>query len=72
MRNLLNDWPFENLCCAHLNVLRGNANAQVAELLSKTEPSLGKISQKNKKKNPLGKLPAGSNPNTDVTGDECG
>jgi hypothetical protein len=72
MRNMLNDWPFENLCCAHLDALIGNAHAEVTELLNKTEPALVKLSQKNKRKNPKGIMPINTNPNIDVTGDECG
>ncbi|UJR11218.1 hypothetical protein I4U23_015399 [Adineta vaga] len=72
MRNMLQDWPFENLCCAHLDVKLGGAHHLVTRLLNKTEPTLIKVSKKNKKKNPNGELPTGSFPNTDVVGDECG
>ncbi|CAF1683253.1 unnamed protein product, partial [Adineta ricciae] len=72
MRNMLHDWPFENLCCAHLDVKIGDAHHLVTQLLNKTESLFIKVSKKNKKKNPSGELPTGSFPNIDVVGDECG
>jgi hypothetical protein len=72
MRNMLHDWPFDNICCAHMNVKIGEAHAQVTELLNKTESLFFKLSEENRKKNPEGKLPAGDHSNTDVTGEDCG
>ncbi|CAF1453995.1 unnamed protein product [Adineta steineri] len=72
MRNMLNDWPFDNICCAHLNIKIGGAHAQVTKLLDRTESLFVKLSKKNKKKNPNGELPNGASPNTDIIGDECG
>ena len=72
MHNMLYDWSFDNICCAHLEVKRGDAHAEVTKLLNKTEPLFAKLSKKNRKKNPKGELPAGNHYNTDVTGDECG
>lgn len=72
MRNVLRDWPFENICCAHLGVKVGGANADVATLLNNAEPIFAKLSERNRKKNPSGGLPPGNHPNMNVSGDECG
>jgi hypothetical protein len=72
MRNVLRDWPFENICCAHLGVKMGRANADVAALLDKAEPLFAKISEKNRKKNPGDELSPRNHPNLNVIGDECG
>jgi hypothetical protein len=72
MRNMLHDWPFDNICCAHMGMKIGEAHAQVAELLDNAEPLFVKLSEKKRKKNPEGELPPGNHPNTDVTGEECG
>ena len=72
MRNMLNDWSFDNICCAHIDVKTGGAHAKVTDLLNKTERSLVKLSEKNKKKNPNGELPAGNNINIDIIGNDCG
>ncbi len=72
MRNMQHDWQFDNICCANMDVKIGGAHAGVVKLLEKTEPLFAKLSKKNRKKNPNGELPTGDNPNTDVTGDECG
>lgn len=72
MYNMLQDWPFDNLCCAHLDVKLGGAHAQVTELLNSAEPMFAKLSERNRKKNPEGELPTDYNFNTDITGEECG
>ena len=72
MRNVLNDWPFDNICCAHLGVKMGGANNDVATLLRSAEPLFAKLSEKNRKKNPDSELPPGNHPNLNVKGDECG
>jgi hypothetical protein len=72
MRNVLRDWPFDNICCAHLGVKIGGAHVDVATLLDKAEPLFAKLSDKNRKKNPGSELPVGSHPNMNVSGDECG
>jgi hypothetical protein len=72
MRNMLLDWPFDNICCAHLGAKIGGAHTLVAELLDKTEPMFLKLSERNRKKNPNGELPPDNNLNTDITGGECG
>ena len=71
MRKMLRDWSFENICCAHMGVKVGGANAAVASLLDKAEPLFAKLSEKNNKKNPGGELPPGNHPNMNVSGDEC-
>ncbi|CAF0932331.1 unnamed protein product [Didymodactylos carnosus] len=72
MRNMLRDWPFDNVCCAHIGVKVGGAHADVVTLLDKAESLFTKLSKKNRKKNPEGELPPGNHPNMNVSGDECG
>lgn len=72
MRKLLNDWRFDNICCAHLGVKMGGAHADVATLLNNADSLFAKLSEKNRKKNPDGALPEGNHPNLNVSGDECG
>jgi hypothetical protein len=72
MRTVLRDWPFENICCAHMGVKIGGGHDAVAILLDKAEPLFAKLSEKNRKKNPNGELPPGNHPNMNVSGDECG
>ena len=72
MKQLLTDWPFENICCAHLGVKMGGANANVATLLNNAEPLFEKLSQKNRKKNPHSDLAVSNQPTFNVKGDECG
>ncbi|CAF1236831.1 unnamed protein product [Adineta ricciae] len=72
MRNVLKDWHFDNICCAHLGVKIGGAHADVTTLLNSAEPLFEKLSKRNQKKNPSGELPPENHPNTNVSGDECG
>jgi hypothetical protein len=72
MSNVLRDWPFENICCAHMGVKKGGAHADVATLLNNADGLFTKLSEKNRKKNPEGTLPPGNHPNMNVSGDECG
>ena len=72
MKTLLNDWTFDNICCAHSGVKIGGAHEQVTQLVSNAEPLFQKLSEKNRKKNPNGEIPAGTHQNFNVTGDECG
>ena len=72
MRHILRDWPFENICCAHLGAKIGGAHADVTALLTKAESLFAKLSEKNRKRNPEGELPPGNHPNMNVSGNECG
>lgn len=72
MRNILNDWPFENICCAHIGVKKGGAHADILTLLDKGEHLFDKLSERNRKKNPEGELPTYYHYNMNVHGDECG
>ncbi|CAM2699015.1 unnamed protein product [Rotaria socialis] len=49
MRNMLRDWPFENICCAHIGVKMGGAHADVTTLLNNAEPLFAKLSERNRK-----------------------
>ena len=72
MREMLRDWPFENLCCAHMGVKKGGAHADVQALLNKTTRLFAKLSDKNRKRNADGELPETTNYNVDINADECG
>ena len=72
MRDVLRDWPFDNLCCAHLGVKRGGAHADVQTLLDKAQPLFDKLAEKNRKRNPDGQILASAHPMGNVQGDECG
>lgn len=72
MRNMLSDWPFESICCAHLDVKVGGAHGRVIELLNNAEPLFAKLSERKGKNNPEGTLLADDNYNTDTIGDDCG
>lgn len=50
MRKILCDWPFENLCTAHIGVKLGGAYLDVVTLLNNTEPLFTQLSRKHKKK----------------------
>ena len=72
MRQVLQDWPFENICCAHLGVKIDGARADVTNLLNNAESLFAKLSAKNRKKNPSGKLPPDYHPNMNISDDKCG
>ncbi|CAF3055522.1 unnamed protein product [Rotaria sp. Silwood2] len=72
MRNILYDWPFENICCAHMGVKIGGAHADVFTLLDKGENLFSKLSKKNRKRNPEGELITINYHNMNIHGDECG
>jgi len=72
MRNMLDDWPFENICCSHMGVKIGGAHASVAKLLDRAERLFAKLSEKNRKKNPDGELPTVNHYDMNISGDECG
>lgn len=72
MKQLLNDWPFDNICCAHLGVKLGGANHDVATLLDNSQKLFDKLSEKNRKKNVNSEPPSTNHPNMNVRGDECG
>ncbi|CAF3803740.1 unnamed protein product [Rotaria socialis] len=72
MRDMLNDWPFENICCAHMGVKKGGAHRDVFTLLVKAERLFGKLSERNRKRNPEGELPTGNHHTMNILEDECG
>lgn len=72
MINILHDWAFENICCAHLGFKIGDAHMAVTALVDKTAPLFTKLSRRNRQTNPLGRLPTDYHANEDLTGDECG
>jgi hypothetical protein len=71
MKNMLNDWKFDNICTAHIGVKIGGAHEAVTTLLEKTEPVFAKLSEENKKKNPEGILPDGMHQNKNVKDYKC-
>ena len=72
MKTILNDWPFDNICCAHNGVKIGGAHEQVGELVNLAEPLFNKLSEKNRKKHSSHDTPAANPSNMNVSGDECG
>jgi hypothetical protein len=72
MKTMLNDWPFDNICCAHSGIKVGGAHEQIVQLVNNAGPLFHKLSEKNRKKNPDNEIPIGNHPNMNVSGDECG
>ncbi|CAF1050324.1 unnamed protein product [Rotaria magnacalcarata] len=72
MRNMLNDWPFENICCAHMGVKKGGAHRDVFTLLVKAEFLFAKLSKRNRKQNPEGELATSNHHTMNILEDECG
>ena len=72
MRTLLHDWPFENICCAHIGVKIGGAHADVTRLLDRAERLFAKLSKKNRRRNPDGDIPVNNHYNMNAFEDECG
>ncbi|CAF1310332.1 unnamed protein product [Rotaria sordida] len=72
MRKLLHDWPFENICCAHLGIKMGGAHADVTTLLNNAEPLFAKISEKNRKKYSEYEIPVDNHSNMNVSDNEYG
>jgi hypothetical protein len=50
MRQLLHDWPLENMCCAHTGVKRGNAHAALTVLVDRYDTLFVRMSEKNRKR----------------------
>ncbi|CAF2103303.1 unnamed protein product [Rotaria magnacalcarata] len=72
MRNMLNDWPFENICCVHMGVKKGGAHRDVFTLLVKAEFLFAKLSKRNRKQNPEGELATSNHHTMNILEDECG
>jgi hypothetical protein len=68
MKNMLNDWKFDNICTAHIGVKIGGAHEAVTKLLEATEPLFDKMTEERKKKNPDSILPPDMHSNTDTRG----
>lgn len=49
MKQMLNDWDFDNLCTAHVGRKVGNAHAAVEELVNNSEKLFLELSERNKK-----------------------
>jgi hypothetical protein len=47
---ILNDWDFDNICCAHIGNRIGNAKAQLRDTLIAAQPEFDKLIAKNTKK----------------------
>ncbi|CAF0994608.1 unnamed protein product [Didymodactylos carnosus] len=72
MRQILKDWDFNNICCAHIGNKIGGAKVLVQETLEKAESVFQKLSDKNKKKNPSNDEAHHSAISFNVKGEECG
>ena len=71
MKTMLNDWSFDNICCAHSGVKIGGAHEQVVQLVNNAEPLFNKISEQNRKKHPNKEVSAGNHPNMNASADQC-
>mmetsp|Transcript_35548 Transcript_35548/g.83256 ORF Transcript_35548/g.83256 Transcript_35548/m.83256 type:complete len:353 (-) Transcript_35548:306-1364(-) len=45
---VLEEWQFDNICCAHTGNVLGDGREKLAELIRATEPLLDKLSQRNR------------------------
>lgn len=76
LKQLLNDWDFDNICCAHLGVKLGGAKADVIDLLNNEESDLRKLAAKNAKRIAKAKPPKHGDVHDcskyNVDGNECG
>ncbi|CAF3700073.1 unnamed protein product [Rotaria socialis] len=66
------DWPFENMCCAHMGVKIGGAYLDVVKLLKNTEPLFVKMSEQNKMRYFDVTETSDYHTNTNINGNECG
>jgi len=74
LKQLLVDWDFDNICCAHLGVKLGGARQDVANLLNSEESDIRKMAAANAKaqaKKPK-KQKGESCSRYNVSGNECG
>ncbi|CAF1486205.1 unnamed protein product [Rotaria sordida] len=72
MHHLLYDWPFENMCCAHIGVKLGGAYTDVVTLLHNSEPLFAELSEKNRKRIPLGRTSSSDQTHININDNECG
>jgi len=49
VESILNDWDFDNICCAHIGNRIGNAKTLLRDTLIATQPEFDKLIKKNKK-----------------------
>jgi len=68
IKQLINDWDFDNICTAHLGFKIGGAKAQLIEVVNKAEPMFHKLSKKRKD----GNYKPSDVETHNVSGDECG
>ena len=73
MRDMLRDWHFQNICCAHMGVKIGGAHDDIVTLVHKSESLFVKLSQKKRKTSSSeGELATGNHHHMNILGDECG
>ncbi|CAF0931040.1 unnamed protein product [Adineta ricciae] len=72
MEKILNDWNFDNICCAHSGVKMGGAHELVSQLVNAAESLFTKLSEKNGKKTATNDVSDDNQPNLNVTDNECG
>ncbi|CAF0930230.1 unnamed protein product [Adineta ricciae] len=72
MENILNDWNFDNICCAHSGVKIGGAHELVSQLVKAAESLFTKLSEKNGKKTATDDVSSDNQANLNVTDNECG
>lgn len=47
MKQLLDDWDFDNLCTAHIGIKMGGAHDAVRELVNQSEKLFQELSERN-------------------------
>eukprot|EP01127_Copromyxa_protea_P004300 TRINITY_DN1417_c0_g1_i2.p2 TRINITY_DN1417_c0_g1~~TRINITY_DN1417_c0_g1_i2.p2 ORF type:complete len:293 (-),score=40.24 TRINITY_DN1417_c0_g1_i2:1203-2081(-) len=75
LEQVLNDWDFDNMCCAHVENKIGGAHAAVKQALLEAEPTLEKLSKRAKNhpdQGACGKHKGEDSSKYNVSGHECG
>lgn len=72
MKTILNDWNFENICCAHSGVKIGGAHELVSQLVIAAEPLFTKLTERNGKRAVTSDMAGDNQPNLNVSDNECG
>jgi len=73
VEDILKDWDFDNICCAHIGVKIGGAKKLLEETLSKNIPFFTELVEANKKKTPIKEEDTGEDCRKyNVEGNDCG
>jgi hypothetical protein len=75
VKDILQDWDFDNLCCAHIGRKIGGAKAQLRDSLEKADPIFHKLKKKHQDKmsvSEMEEIAATECEKYNVDGNECG